>query len=118
MMDLITHPLTGVFLIGVLVIAALIIVLREKEFPVEYHAYQDSGSIKYEVGTIIVCPGCGIDIAVAVKDVYCHSQVKSSDWSGEGIKPCEPMLCPKCKTPYIKSNAVGGLQLHTKEGWR
>jgi DNA-directed RNA polymerase subunit RPC12/RpoP len=74
----------------------------------------ESKDLKFQKGTVIVCPNCKNVIATAINDIYKCDACCSKDW--DNIESLSPFRCSECNTGYMSQVGDSKL-LHTTDGW-
>ena len=72
-----------------------------------------TGKVRFEKGTIVVCPECCKTMAYAKRDIYEREALDASDWESDFDLSCSPTRCPFDNSSYYRLG-----KLHTIGGWK
>ena len=70
-------------------------------------------------GEIVTCPGCGIEIAEVIEDIYAYERIRAECFRGisQEIIPKEKTLCKKCGEEWGRLYNKSHGEIHLKYGW-
>jgi len=117
-----TNVLLGIAIIVALLIAPLVIVgliiwrdHSHKALGDREPRSRTARDLKFQKGTVIVCPECNRELATAKRDIYSGEHRSSGDWKWTGIVPVRGLpKCEHCGAPYWRIGQRSE-KLHTKE---